>query len=449
MRIDYSIKPSSKYFLFIDVPFRQSFNHISLALLGKGYGVPLDERIKHFAIGILKCIPCLGHAIALIDTLRQKISIMHLKLTSTDPFKRGEEHGLVLKNRIKEVYEPILGMIRQKKTDYFPERVEELEKQIPPHLKDEMKGLAKGSGYTYEDVLLIHTFLDARPGQFGCTSMAVKETSSKCQRIAAANHMLGSTIDCDKESGKITKSMWKVLEESKSRRQAFLDQTISIKDSIKKVLSASGKSETIQSMVFDTVKGEISLSSKGSYAASGKFKTFESDVLFNTHQFNHSDSTHRMRLFRNLDWPWYFLGQETIVLTRPHSNGNSTVSVTWPGYIGSLSGMNNQGLALTLNQCDDKIKLPGIPNPLLFTDVLDTCKDISEASQVIDKGLHASSMNLMIADKTSAKSYELKGPSDFGEGSGIDAAGKKKYRFYNFSKNKNPSDFVSCVEEIH
>jgi hypothetical protein len=394
MKIDYSIKPSSKYFLFIDVPFRQGLNHIGLAVSGNNYGLSLAERIKHIILGILKFIPLLGHEIALVDTLCQRKSIVHLKLTSKDPFKRGEEHGQALKNRIKEVFDPILNMKGSNST--LLGRSIQFEKQIPNDLKKEMEGLAKGSGYSYEDVVLIHTFLDAQPGQFGCTSMVIKETNEKCQRLAAANHLLESTYNT----------------ESESRRQAFLKQPIPKNGSINEVLKAAGKDETIQAMMFDTVKGEIRLSSKGTYAASGKFKTLGPSSIFNSHKFSNIDSNNRVRLFRNLDWPWYFLGQETVVLTRPHSNGNSTVSISWPGYIGTLSGINNNGLALTQNQCGFGINLNGIPNPLLFTNILDTCKDVEEANQVIEKRLHGSAMNLVIADKISAKSYELKGNGD-------------------------------------
>jgi hypothetical protein len=157
MRIDYSINPSSKYFLLIDVPFRQGFNHLGLAIIDGNYGLSVAERIKHVAMGILKLIPILGHVVALFDTLCQKRSIVHLKLTSTDPFKRGEEHGRILKNRIKEVYDPILTMKRNDST--LQERVLQFEQQIPDSLKEEMKGLAKGSGHSYQDVVLIHSFL--------------------------------------------------------------------------------------------------------------------------------------------------------------------------------------------------------------------------------------------------------------------------------------------------
>jgi hypothetical protein len=248
MRINYSTNTISKYILFSDVSFRQGANHIGLAIGGDMCGLSLTERITHLAVGILKLIPVIGHVVALVDTLLQRKSITVLKLTSKNPFERGKEHGRILKNRIKEVYAPILSMMR--KNADLKKRITQFEKQIPDNLKEEMKGLAKGSGYAYEDVLLIHTFLDAKPGQFGCTSMAVKESNEKCQRIAAANHSLKSSIDG----------------ESQSRRQAFLDQPIS-KNMPTQVLKSTGQDVTIQAMVFDTSKGEVYLSSKATHAA--------------------------------------------------------------------------------------------------------------------------------------------------------------------------------------
>jgi len=390
MKIDYSIKPSSRYFLFLDVPFRQGINHIYLGKNGGDYGLDSSEKIKHIFIGTSKLIPIVGHAIALVDKRCQRKSITCIKLTAKKPFQRGEEHGLILKRRIKEIYDPIL--YKKRNNPSLIEKVAQFERQIPASLKEEMQGLAKGSGYPYEDVLLIHAFLDAQPGRFGCTSMAIKETHEKCERIAAANHHL---VD----------SSWS--RESQSRRQAFLEEPILRNGRIEKVLKSTGKDVTIQSMVFDTAKGEIYLSSKATYAANRKFKKFGPDLLFDSHKFSNGDSDNRVRLLRNLDWPWHFLGQETVLLTRSQSNGDSTVSVSWPGYIGTLSGMNNSGLAVTQNQADWGINLDGIPNPLLFTHILDTCKNMSEASEAIEKKLHGSSMNVVIADKTSAKSYEL------------------------------------------
>lgn len=374
----------------MDVSFRQGANHIGLAVTGKKYGLSANERIKHLALGILKLIPLIGHIATLFDTLLQKKTITLLKLTSTDPFERGEEHGRLLKKRIKEMYDPVLGMKRNE--PYLKTKMIQFEKQIPENIKEEMKGLAKGSGYSYEDVLLIHTFLDAHPGEFGCTSMVVKESNEICRRIAAANHPLElSAYDI----------------ESQSRRQAFLDQKISNNGT--HVLKSAGVDSTIQAMVLDTTKGEVYLSSKATHAARGKFKKFEPSMLFHSHEFENTKSNHQIRLFRNLDWPWYFLGQDTVILTRPQSDGNSTVSISWPGYIGTLSGINNRGVALTANLCGEGINLSGIPNPLLFTHILDTCQNVDKASQEIYKSMHGSSMNIVIADKTSAKSFELQG----------------------------------------
>lgn len=395
MKIDYSIQQISKYCLLLDVPLRQGAKHIGLAIVGSEYGLSIAEKIKHVAIGILKCIPVLGHVIALIDTLCQR-SITHIKLTSKNPFERGVEHGRILKKRIKEVYDPILSMKRN--DPILIARIPQFEQQIPDNIKEEMRGLAQGSGYSYQDVLFIHSFLDAQPGQFGCTSMAVKETDGNCQRIVAANH-----------SVKENDVKFLLDANSVSRRQAFLDHPISKNGSVQEVLQSAGQSDTIQAMVFDTSTGEIQLSSRATDAAKGKFRKFEPNLLFDSHQFGNSESNHRVRIFRNLDWPWYFLGQETVVITRPQSNGNSTVSISWPGYIGTLSGINSNGLALTGNQCGSEVNLNGIPNPLLFTAILDTCKNVSEASQMLEQRMHGSSMNLVIADKISTKSYELEG----------------------------------------
>lgn len=403
MRINYSVNPVSKYFLLADVSFRQGARHIGLAMSGSRYGLSLEEKITHLALGVLKLIPVIGHLVALVDTLLQRKSITHLKLRSTTPFERGREHGLKLKKRIKEVYDPILGM--KGHDPVLREKAQQLGKQIPGYLEDEMKGLAQGSGYSYEDVLLIHTFLDAQPGQFGCTSMAVKESLGKGKRIAAANHR----VEAWEEMAELTNQRIEVRTgESQSRRQAFLQAPIS-KNATTEVLKSAGKNETIQAMVFEPSKGEVYLSSEANCAADGKFRKFGPDLLFDSHEFQNTESDNKVMLFRNLDWPWYFLGQETVVLTRTNSKGNTTVSISWPGYIGTLSGMNKNGLTLVQNSCCSEVDLDKIPNPLLFTYILDNCRNVDEADKIIKQKNHASSMNVVIADKTSAKSYELYG----------------------------------------
>lgn len=64
--MDYSIKPISKYFLYTDIPLREGIRHINYAINGK---LTLDAKIKHLALGILKCIPLIGHAFLLMSVL--------------------------------------------------------------------------------------------------------------------------------------------------------------------------------------------------------------------------------------------------------------------------------------------------------------------------------------------------------------------------------------------
>lgn len=322
----------------------------------------------------------------------------HFKLLSTDPFERGKEHGLLLKTQIKTVYDGIFSILGgalpgiQAAADQF-------EQQIPDALRKELQGLAEGMDRSYKDVALIHTFLDILPGRFACTSMATKKVTKQMNcthlRIAAANHSLSA------EPSSLGYA------ESCRRRNALLDTPIPEDSAMEKTLQAAEVYKTIQSMVFDTSNGTLALSSGKSYAASGSFRKFGPNELFGSHQFDESGATGTVHLVRNLDWPWNFLGEETIVLTRSHSNGSSTASISWPGYIGTLSGINSSGLALAANACNAASNCGGIPNPLLFTHILDTCKNLNDTSAVLAKKQHGSSMNLMIADKTSAKSYEL------------------------------------------
>ena len=397
MKIDYTVPENSKYFLFLDLPYRQVANHSILAFSGDRCGLSLAERVTHFVMALLKSIPLFGHLITLVDTFYQsRFSVVCIKLHEIDPFRRGKEHGEKLKKRIKEVYEPVLAMKSGIKN--IRENCREFEAQIPGELREEMRGLAEGAGYSYDDVLFIHSFLDADPGHYGCTSMVAKGSGEQWNRLVASNHSINDEEEAFFPSG-----------DSQIRRDAFLQFPIGSSDAPNKILEVTGKNETIQSMVFDTNNLKISLSAQGSSAANGRYSTFTPELLFESQEEKSTDSEHQVKLFRNLDWPWYFLGQETILLSRKHSNGKKTVLVTWPGYIGTLSGMNNSGLAITQNQHGSSKNLQGIPNPLLFTHILDKCHNIYEADRKIRRGEHGSSMNVVVADPTGGKSYELQG----------------------------------------
>ncbi|MGE0634737.1 MAG: hypothetical protein AB7O96_20155, partial [Pseudobdellovibrionaceae bacterium] len=108
----------------------------------------------------------------IFKALPQEQNIRVLNLKETDPYKRGFEQGVLCKEQIKTVYEFVLSFINKRSEN---QNMKQFEKDnIPPAILAELNGLAEGSGFSFEDVFKIHTFLDNNPGQFGCSTLARK-----------------------------------------------------------------------------------------------------------------------------------------------------------------------------------------------------------------------------------------------------------------------------------
>jgi len=396
MHIDYSIDDSSKKYLYLDVPFQQGLQHMYLAFKGKEFGLSLGDQISHFTAGFFKMIPIIGHIFAGVDTALHSKNLTVIDLSGIDdPFERGRVFAQKCKSQLKEVYSVIIA---QKGSDEeLRKAAKEFEKQIDKEQIQELHGIAEGIGLPYADILFMHTFLDASPGAYGCTAMVRKVASAQPeQRIAAANH----SVHIEE---------YDPYNESVLRKNALFWARIS-EQKPEGALKESGVADTIQSIVFDTNAKKITLCASGKKAFNKKFQTF--------HPFGEGSaqplSQKRIELLRNLDWPWHFLGQNTILLIKK-VNGKKIANVTFPGYIGTLSGMNEDGLALAICSRGDISNAKGTPNPLLFTQMLARCKTVEEAKGFLQTHSQGSSMNLVLADKDKAVSLELRGMGDFDE----------------------------------
>jgi Acyl-coenzyme A:6-aminopenicillanic acid acyl-transferase len=382
MHINYDIPTISKFVLYGNIGFLHGFRHIFLGIKGNELGLSALERISHVAIGIFKMIPVIGNIFTLIHKKINKIVIKELDLRDTeDPYLRGVHHGEKFRKEIQELYSIILTSRRTSLADKW----KELHARLSNDLKAEIRGLAKGAGVSEEDVIMIHTFLDISPGEYGCTALAVKKTEQETKAIAAANH---SIKDSEKSND--------IYSGSIDRRTKMLEA----KDKTPhEILKASNVKDTIHSIIFNPSEKSIKLAVGENKAAKKKFKIFKPFQ-------NKRSSDEKVLLIRNLDWPWYFLAQNTLLLTRK-INGKIITSVTFPGFLGSLSGMNEDGLSLAACQRGFQENNTGTPCTLFFTELLSKCSNIAEARRYINSHKSASSMNLVIADKNDAISVEL------------------------------------------
>ena len=78
-------------------------------------------------------------------------------------------------------------------------------------------------------------------------------------------------------------------------------------------------------------------------------------------------------------------------------------SVTWPGLLGAITGMNTHGLALSMmlvygHQAGEH--LDGQPFPLVFRRLLRECASVRQADSLLQTKPHCTATNLSLADAT-------------------------------------------------
>ena len=100
------------------------------------------------------------------------------------------------------------------------------------------------------------------------------------------------------------------------------------------------------------------------------------------------DSTNQQMIMgRNFDF--YFgdgFAKNKVVLLSNPTKGYKSVSVTWPSFIGVVSGINEKGLGITLNS--DKSEIPtesGTPVSIIARDILQYASTIDEAIEICNK----------------------------------------------------------------
>jgi isopenicillin-N N-acyltransferase-like protein len=106
------------------------------------------------------------------------------------------------------------------------------------------------------------------------------------------------------------------------------------------------------------------------------------------------------RFARNLDWPGLDIADKASVLLVFHPKDRyAFASVAWPGMLGVLSGMNEHGLTLCNMEVTRPQRLPtAMPYILLYRTVLERCKTVDEAIDLLNKTPRQTANNLMLMD---------------------------------------------------
>ncbi|MBS0634411.1 MAG: hypothetical protein JSR37_02995 [Verrucomicrobia bacterium] len=159
--LDYRLPKSSRYFLFLDAPFRYSWRHLiqyfTSRIVSKKTGLVLltkKEQCIHFGIAFLEVLPVLGMAVVLLD----------FALFSKRSNKAYAHHFFT---RVLPIYSKLFG--EEPKQEQY----------ILPRYIDEMKRIAHDYDVPYSDVLRANCILD-RLCIFGGGSANTQETIASC-----------------------------------------------------------------------------------------------------------------------------------------------------------------------------------------------------------------------------------------------------------------------------
>jgi hypothetical protein len=123
----------------------------------------------------------------------------------------------------------------------------------------------------------------------------------------------------------------------------------------------------------------------------------------------------RPLLARNLDFfPMGVLDRYGIVaLCRPEGH-HAFVNVTWPGLIGVLSGMNDEGLCCAVMEVRSGVRrFEGMPSVFLFRRILEEAVTVEEGLKILKENARVASNNLTLLDATGASAVAEIGPGRF------------------------------------
>ena len=109
---------------------------------------------------------------------------------------------------------------------------------------------------------------------------------------------------------------------------------------------------------------------------------------------------HVARFGRNLEFRSLGVADKfsTVFVYKPEGRFKFA-SVGWPGMIGVLSGMNEHGLALANMEVSRGVRVPGaMPYTLLYRMVLERCRTVAEAIDLVERTPRQTANNLMLMD---------------------------------------------------
>jgi isopenicillin-N N-acyltransferase like protein len=109
---------------------------------------------------------------------------------------------------------------------------------------------------------------------------------------------------------------------------------------------------------------------------------------------------HVARMARNLDFDsGEILGSRSVLIIYHPTGKYQFAAIGWPGMIGVLSGMNEYGLCLANMEVDRPFRPPtAMPYTLLYRTILEQCRTVDEAIDLLKRSGRQSANNLMLMD---------------------------------------------------
>lgn len=114
---------------------------------------------------------------------------------------------------------------------------------------------------------------------------------------------------------------------------------------------------------------------------------------------------------RNMDWPSFGLaGTYSLVINRKHKKPkHSTAEIGVPGFVGTLTGMNDRGLSLSMNVCmsGSTHEMRGMPAAFYNRQCLETCSSVKDVRSFVKGNDPLGPYHLTAADSHDAKAFHF------------------------------------------
>lgn len=122
------------------------------------------------------------------------------------------------------------------------------------------------------------------------------------------------------------------------------------------------------------------------------------------------DDQNGMVLARNMDWPSFGLaGTYSLLVHRKYNQTHrNTIEIGVPGLVGTLTGMNDRGLALAMNVCaGHTMRIHGMPALFYNRSCLEQCNNVQEVQDQVQKQSPLGAYHLTATDRDTGASIHF------------------------------------------